>query len=257
MRSSRSPGGRAIWCATCRPARARPALRARRGPAARHGLGAALDASRTGSRRRSSGTARTAAWWEAVKSGAYRDYYRAMYGDRLRDAPAASPLAGRAMDAARARSPASPARTARTWRSCCSSKGYHVVGMVRRASTENFERIAHLRDRVELRQADLLDQLSLIDLLKAVRPTEIYNLAAHVVRADVVAAAGAHRRVRRRRRHAPAGSDAAGRARGPLLPGQLERDVRQGRARRRSGRRRRSIRAARTASRRSTATTSR
>src|SRR5438876_378482 len=50
--------------------------------------------------------------------------------------------------------------------------------MVRRASTENFERIAHLRDRVDLRQADLLDQLSLIDLLRAVTPDEIYNLAA-------------------------------------------------------------------------------
>ena len=50
-------------------------------------------------------------------------------------------------------------------------KGYRVVGMVRRASTENFERIAHLRDRIELRQADLLDQLSLIDLLRSVRPT--------------------------------------------------------------------------------------
>jgi GDPmannose 4,6-dehydratase len=57
-------------------------------------------------------------------------------------------------------------------------KGYRVVGMVRRASTENFERIAHIRDRIELRQADLLDQLSLIDLLRSVRPTEIYNLAA-------------------------------------------------------------------------------
>ena len=57
-------------------------------------------------------------------------------------------------------------------------KGYRVVGMVRRASTENFERIAHLRDRVDLRQADLLDQLSLIDLLRAVKPDEIYNLAA-------------------------------------------------------------------------------
>ena len=57
-------------------------------------------------------------------------------------------------------------------------KGYRVAGMVRRASTENFERIAHLRDRIELRQADLLDQLSLIDLLRSVRPTEIYNLAA-------------------------------------------------------------------------------
>ncbi len=57
-------------------------------------------------------------------------------------------------------------------------KGYHVVGMVRRASTENFERIAHLRGRIELRQADLLDELSLIDVLKSVQPTEIYNLAA-------------------------------------------------------------------------------
>ena len=57
-------------------------------------------------------------------------------------------------------------------------KGYRVVGMVRRASTENFERIAHLRDRIELRQADLLDQLSLIDLIRTVAPDEIYNLAA-------------------------------------------------------------------------------
>jgi len=57
-------------------------------------------------------------------------------------------------------------------------KGYRVVGMVRRASTENFERIAHLRERIELRQADLLDQLSLIELLRTVKPDEIYNLAA-------------------------------------------------------------------------------
>jgi GDPmannose 4,6-dehydratase len=58
------------------------------------------------------------------------------------------------------------------------AKGYRVVGMVRRASTENFERIAAIRDRVELRQADLLDQLSLIELLRAVQPNEVYNLAA-------------------------------------------------------------------------------
>ncbi len=57
-------------------------------------------------------------------------------------------------------------------------KGYRVVGMVRRASTEKFERIAHLRDRLELRQADLLDQLSLVTLMRDVRPDEIYNLAA-------------------------------------------------------------------------------
>ena len=57
-------------------------------------------------------------------------------------------------------------------------KGYRVIGMVRRASTENFERIVHIRTRVELRQADLLDELSLIDLLRDARPDEIYNLAA-------------------------------------------------------------------------------
>jgi GDPmannose 4,6-dehydratase len=57
-------------------------------------------------------------------------------------------------------------------------KGYRVVGMVRRASSENFERIAHIVDRVELRQADLLDQLSLVHLLRDVEPHEVYNLAA-------------------------------------------------------------------------------
>jgi len=57
-------------------------------------------------------------------------------------------------------------------------KGYHVTGMVRRSSSENFERIAHLVDRIELRQGDLLDQLSLVNLLQALRPHEVYNLAA-------------------------------------------------------------------------------
>jgi GDPmannose 4,6-dehydratase len=57
-------------------------------------------------------------------------------------------------------------------------KGYDVHGMVRRSSTEKFERIEHLRDRVALHQADLLDQRSLVDALRAARPTEIYNLAA-------------------------------------------------------------------------------
>jgi GDPmannose 4,6-dehydratase len=57
-------------------------------------------------------------------------------------------------------------------------KGYRVAGMVRRSSTENFERIEHLRDRIEIRQADLLDQLSLINLLRDVRPQEVYNLAS-------------------------------------------------------------------------------
>src|SRR5689334_1886905 len=50
--------------------------------------------------------------------------------------------------------------------------------MVRRASTESFERIAHLRERIEIREGDLLDQLSLITLLHHVDPHEVYNLAA-------------------------------------------------------------------------------
>jgi GDPmannose 4,6-dehydratase len=53
-----------------------------------------------------------------------------------------------------------------------------VHGVVRRSSTENFERIAHLSGRIQLHQADLLDQLSLIDVLRRVKPVEVYNLAA-------------------------------------------------------------------------------
>jgi GDPmannose 4,6-dehydratase len=57
-------------------------------------------------------------------------------------------------------------------------KGYEVHGMVRRASTEKFERIEHIRDRITLHQGDLLDQRSLVDALRASQPSEIYNLAA-------------------------------------------------------------------------------
>jgi GDPmannose 4,6-dehydratase len=57
-------------------------------------------------------------------------------------------------------------------------KGYEVHGMVRRASTENFERIDHLHDRIRLHQADLLDQLSLVRLVEKTAPDEVYNLAA-------------------------------------------------------------------------------
>ncbi len=58
------------------------------------------------------------------------------------------------------------------------SKGYKVYGMLRRSSTENFERIEHLRDKIELRYADLLDSFSLINLIQETEPDEIYNLAA-------------------------------------------------------------------------------
>src|SRR4051794_10368636 len=57
-------------------------------------------------------------------------------------------------------------------------KGYEVHGMVRRSSTEKFDRIDHLRDRIVLHQGDLLDQRSIVDALKAAQPDEIYNLAA-------------------------------------------------------------------------------
>jgi GDPmannose 4,6-dehydratase len=57
-------------------------------------------------------------------------------------------------------------------------KGYRVVGIVRRSSTTPYERISHLVDRIELLSADLLDQTSLVDAMEAVRPDEIYNLAA-------------------------------------------------------------------------------
>ncbi len=57
-------------------------------------------------------------------------------------------------------------------------QGYEVHGMVRRASTEKFDRLEHLRDRLVLHQGDLLDQRSLVDTMRAARPDEIYNLAA-------------------------------------------------------------------------------
>jgi GDPmannose 4,6-dehydratase len=57
-------------------------------------------------------------------------------------------------------------------------RGYDVIGMVRRTSTVNFERIAHLQDRITLVPGDLLDEVSMIELLRAHRPAEVYNLAA-------------------------------------------------------------------------------
>ena len=57
-------------------------------------------------------------------------------------------------------------------------KGYRVVGMTRRSSTASDERIAHIRDQIEIVQGDLLDQASLVEALRTVTPTEVYNLAA-------------------------------------------------------------------------------
>lgn len=57
-------------------------------------------------------------------------------------------------------------------------KGYEVYGMVRRSSTENFERINHIKDKINFYQADLLDFSSLIEMIDEIRPEEVYNLAA-------------------------------------------------------------------------------
>jgi GDPmannose 4,6-dehydratase len=57
-------------------------------------------------------------------------------------------------------------------------QGYEVIGMVRRSSTVNFERIAHIQDRVTLVPGDLLDEISMIHILREHRPAEVYNLAA-------------------------------------------------------------------------------
>tara|TARA_Y100000590_G_scaffold102227_1_gene116173 strand:- start:205 stop:1179 length:975 start_codon:yes stop_codon:yes gene_type:complete len=57
-------------------------------------------------------------------------------------------------------------------------QGYEVVGMVRRSSTVNFERITHLMDDIEFAAGDLLDQMSMIEILRTHRPVEVYNLAA-------------------------------------------------------------------------------
>ena len=58
------------------------------------------------------------------------------------------------------------------------AKGYEVIGMVRRSSTVNFERISHLQDRITIAAGDLLDEASLIEVLRLHRPDEVYNLAA-------------------------------------------------------------------------------
>jgi GDPmannose 4,6-dehydratase len=58
------------------------------------------------------------------------------------------------------------------------SQGYKVVGMVRRSSTVNFGRIDHIQDRITLAHGDLLDQTSLLDIMREHQPKEIYNLAA-------------------------------------------------------------------------------
>ena len=107
-------------------------------------------------------------------------------------------------------------------------KGYEVHGMVRRASTEKFERIEHIRDRITLHQGDLLDQRSLVDTLRASRARRDLQPRRDELRRRVVDPADADRRVHRHRRHADARGDARGLPGGALLPGVELGDVRQG-----------------------------
>src|SRR2546423_2223672 len=58
------------------------------------------------------------------------------------------------------------------------AKGYEVIGMVRRSSTVNFERLAHIQDQIEIVAGDLLDEVSMLSILREHRPQEVYNLAA-------------------------------------------------------------------------------
>ncbi len=57
-------------------------------------------------------------------------------------------------------------------------EGYEVIGMVRRTSTVNFQRIQHIQEKLTLAHGDLLDQMSLVDIIREHRPREVYNLAA-------------------------------------------------------------------------------
>jgi GDPmannose 4,6-dehydratase len=57
-------------------------------------------------------------------------------------------------------------------------KGYEVIGMVRRSSTINFERIEHIQDKITIVSGDLMDQISIIDIIRTYKPIEVYNLAA-------------------------------------------------------------------------------
>ena len=107
-------------------------------------------------------------------------------------------------------------------------QGYEVTGIVRRLSHPNFERIAHLLDRIKLRPADLLDELSLIRAIEENEPDEFYNLAAmsfvpaswdQPLLTGEFNAPGCDARARR---------SAARQSEDPVLPGLVERDVRQG-----------------------------
>ena len=89
-------------------------------------------------------------------------------------------------------------------------KRYDVHGLVRRSSTENFQRLSGIRDRITLHSGDLLDQRSLVDVLRETRPDEVYNLAAMSFVAASLEPADADRGVDGCRRDQDAGGAARG-----------------------------------------------
>ena len=129
--------------------------------------------------------------------------------------------------------------------------------MVRRSSTETFQRLQGFRDDITLHTGDLLDQRSLVDVLRECEPRRDLQPRGDVVRGGVVVPAGAHGRVHRHRRHPHARGDARGGARRALLPGLLVGDVREGAGGPAARDRRPSTRARPTAWPRPTATSSR
>ncbi len=126
-------------------------------------------------------------------------------------------------------------------------KGYEVYGMIRRSSSFNTARIDHIFGDVKLEFGDLTDGSVLNQLMRTIRPDEVYNLGAqsHVQRE--LRRSGVHGGRRRTRDVAPARRHPRRGCPLPLLPGVVERDVRPGARGPRRTRRRRSIRAARTA----------
>ena len=137
------------------------------------------------------------------------------------------------------------------------AKGYEVIGLVRRSSTLTIERISHIQDQITLVSGDLVDEVSLINVLRDYRPDRGLQPGRPEFRADVVDPARADRGDHRARRHADARRHPHRRPGDPLLPGELVRDVRSGAHGAPERGHARSILAAPTASRRSTATGSR
>ncbi len=108
------------------------------------------------------------------------------------------------------------------------SKGYEVIGLMRRSSTVNIERISHIQERLTLVSGDLMDEVSLIHVLRDHRPSRGVQPRRAKLRPSVVDAARADRRGDGAWRYAHARRHQNCRSRDSLLPSELVRDVRKG-----------------------------